>query len=68
MNNLPKPSKQKFTFNKVKINHSILRNNINLYNVIKPSSDLVTLVFILPIAEQSSSTYPSGSISLSLKI
>jgi len=68
MNNLPKPSKQKFTFNKVKINHSILTNNINLYNVIKPSSDLVTLVFILPIAEQSSSTYPSGSISLSLKI
>ena len=68
MNNLPKPSKQKFTFNKVKINHSILRNNINLYNVIKPSSDLVTLVFILPVAEQSSSTYPSGSISLSLKI
>ena len=68
MNNLPKPSKQKFTFNKVKINHSILRNNINLYNVIKPSSDLVTLVFILPIAEQSSSTYPSGSINLSLKI
>ena len=68
MNNLPKPSKQNFAFNKVKINHSILRNNINLYNVIKPSSDLITLVFILPIDEQSTNTYPSGSISLSLKI
>ena len=39
-----------------------------MYNVIKPSSDLITLVFILPIDEQSTNTYPSGSISLSLKI
>ena len=68
MNKLPNPSTDNFDFSKPTIDHIILDNKINLYQVTKPNSELLTLVFVLPIANETIQSIPSGSVNLSLKL
>ena len=68
MNKLPNPSNDNFDFSKPKIDHIILDNKINLYQVTKPNSELLTLVFVLPIVNETIQSIPSGSVNLSLKL
>ena len=68
MNKLPNSSNDNFDFSKPEIDHIILDNKINLYQVKKPNSELLTLVFVLPIANETIQSIPSGSVNLSLKL
>ena len=68
MNKLPNPSSNNFDFSKPEIKHIILDNKINLYQVAKPNSELLTLVFVLPVASGTIKSIPSGSVNLSLKL
>ena len=44
MNKLPNPSNDNFDFSKPEIDHIILDNKINLYQVTKPNSELCSLL------------------------
>lgn len=68
MNKLPNPTNDNFNFETPQINHINLDNNLNVYRVTKTQSELLSIVFILPIYEKSSEKIPPGCASLILKL
>ena len=68
MNKLPDPTNDNFNFETPQINHINLDNKLNVYRVTKPQSELLSIVFILPIYEKSSEKIPPGCASLIMKL
>ena len=68
MHNLPKPSVLKNTFKLPNISTETLSNQINVFTIHKPSTDLFTILFVNKIKEKSTSIIPPGAISFTLKM